>query len=672
MNGLTAALQAAQEGPSPVTTLSVLAAPRSTGWQRGGDPWQRVEAFPAGLAGWNGQSIAHDAAAGTSGVLRVFLSWLQGALASQYCPGGDSADPAAWTAPALTTVTTFTAAAGIFTPKPALLHENGRWHCFYALPDGNIDHRSSTNNGATWSAATAVYGGGDATGDLFASYLSATNLHVLQFATLGDVWRQRGASRLGHTGAWDLWPLHGSSAGWMPAGMVAVDGLTLRQIVWARSGSPPQHRLGSLACTLNAGGTLATRAAEAETLWLVSGEGAIKPFFHAVGAGLGGWLHSCHEDGRDHKYLCAGALNPATARIEEPAPLDTVELPLLPLERQVVPVQRDGETLLVGLGRVHRTLERVVEVSAAEEQLIAYRYRATRDGAGTLSLVVAPGTPLAAVEPGYGLWLTRSMSQGAQSGSVSLGVRILRVERRAAWVRLWGVDALGLLAQTVARRPVQFDGSVFTLQQAVQTLAEWAGVPVEWEVSLGAPAPAFQWHGGERALAALRRLLAGQDVVLRARVTVAGEAPALVISQPASVAGYAYGPAAHPLIERVLDEDLRQPRLAVAHGLAIRNDPGNGEEWTLRLATGASPGVRPMPVYMLNRNWGASELPALADASAAALARGLSGGFLESRPNLALEPNDLITVEGEDAHVVAVEERWERRRFIQRVELARA
>ena len=75
------------------------------------------------------------------------------------------------------------------------------------------------------------------------------------------------------------------------------------------------------------------------------------------------------------------------------------------------------------------------------------------------------------MEPGWGLWLARACTQGGDSGSVTLGLRVLRVERRNSFLRILAADALGLLDQTIARRPVQFDASCVTLAQAVEAPA---------------------------------------------------------------------------------------------------------------------------------------------------------------------------------------------------------
>ena len=462
MNGLTAGLTAAQESVSPRNELAVRAGPRATAWGRAGGAWQGVAAFPSALAGWHAQSIATDAVALPAGVLRAFLSWKQGALACQFVASADLGNAVVWGGNGLATVATFGATEGVDVARPALVAEGGRVHLYALLPDGNIYHWQSSDDGATWGSASTVYGGGDAVGDICACHFAGADVHLVHFSTSTGGLRLRGASRLA-SGAWNVWAAHADSAGWVAAGVLVTGALTATLLAWARTAGPYAHHLGALGCTVTAAGALAARDALVETAWLVSGDTAIRPAHHAVGGGLGGWLHTCQEQSAGRAYLCVGAVDASPCRIEEPMPVTAQALGTAPLERHFAPVEIGAQTLLVGLTAVYSSAhgpgsEEDVEVDG--DSVIAYRHVVQAGAGGTLELVAAPASPLADAEIGWALWLTRRCTKGNDTGEVTLGYRILRVERRPDGVRIVAVDALGLLAATLARRPLQFAPTV--------------------------------------------------------------------------------------------------------------------------------------------------------------------------------------------------------------------
>ncbi len=668
MNGWTASLQAAQRGVSPVYSLDVQAAARSTGWQRGGGPWLARDAFPSGLAGWQSQSIAADAALGPAGVLRVFLSWWEGKLAVQQIPGAFLDQSATWSGAPVVIVANFTPAGTVAVRKPALVRAGGVWQLYYSLPDGNLYQRSSSD-GATWSAAATVYGGGDVTGDLFAAYLPQDGLHVVHFATQSDAVRLRGASRKG-AGGWSLWPLHGAALGWQPGGIAATGGRGVTLFAWARTTGPYAHHFAALPCTLNADGTLAARSAEPVRLWVVGGEGVVKPAAHGVGPGFGGWLHCCQEVSGGRAFACAGWIDPAALRLEEPAPLAADPLPAAPLERHAVALDAGMYALVVGLARVWLSVVDEGTLTGSGDDVIAYRCESLQNGEGRLDLRLRPGAALGFAHPGHGLWLTRRCTLGGDGGAATLGFRILRVERHAAQTRILAADALGQLAQSVARRPWQVQPDAFSPARAAELLCAWAGLGSVQTPALEGDAPLFQWQAGEEGLRALLRLLRAQAVTLRSRVSGAGERPLVEIAAPGTAPLYAYGAGAHPLIQRVQVEDARAPALAVAQGLLVPNLPAEGEEWALRAAAPLTPGVRPRPLVQQSPTLTGAALDALADGLAARMRRARPAGWIETQANLALEPHDVVLVEGEECHVLRVVERWERRRLVQRVELA--
>jgi hypothetical protein len=477
-----------------------------------------------------------------------------------------------------------------------------------------------------------------------------------------------------------VWPAHDDAAGWLPAGLVATGALTATQLMLMRGTAPYVQRSGRVGVTLSSGGALAARDAQVTILWSVSGDGALRPRAPAVGRALGGWLFTCQESGAARAYPCAGAYDPTAGTLEEPLVVETTPLPLSPRAGHFIPIDAGLESYLVSAGRVYRTVHRSEDGTVDGREILGYRLTRDWQQGGSLEIDLRPGAWMRACEPGDGLWLTRSCLQGdpPTGGSVTLAFRIVRVERHDARTRLVALDALALLAATVARRPLQLDPAVMTLAQAVDGLVGWAGLRCERTVTLNGALVPFQWQGGQSGLAALQQLLRREPVILRSLTAGVGEQPALWIGAPETEVTESFGsygtPASHPLIRRVETLDATAPRLAVVHGWALRNDPSNGEEWALEAvaATRArlSPSVRPLPVYHLNRNWGSDDVATVAEGMRTQLEAGLRHGWFEAQAHLALEPHDRVLVDGEAARVAAIQEVWRDGRLIQRVELA--
>ncbi len=591
-----------------------------------------------------------------------------GALACQFVAAAELGHASAWQGNALVTVASFTAAAGIESPRPALVAEGGRIHLYYLLPTGNIYHRQSSDGGATWGGATALYSGGDAEGDVSACHFAAANVHLVHFTVRTDVLRLRCASRLG-SGAWNVWSVHGDARGWVAAGVMATGARSATLLAWARTSGPYAHHLGVLHCSVTAAGALEACDASVETTWLVSGDTAIRPARHAVGRGLGGWLHSCQEQSAGRAYLCVGAIDADSGAPEEPMPVTATLLGTAPLERHFAPLDLGAQSLLVGLAAVfassHLVNGAADDVEVDGDAVIGYRYAVRAGEGGTLAMVVAPGSALAQARAGWLLWLTRRCTKGDDSGAVTLGFRVVRVERQPDGVRLVALDALGLLAATLARRPLQFAPEPFTLARAVERLAAWAGLGANCDDLSGA-APLMQWSGGEDGLRALRALLRAQPVGIRSRCS-AGERPTIIVGPRAATSLEAFGADGHPLVAHVRVEETRSPRLVVVHGVAVRGAPEEGEEWALAAAAAADPCVRAQPLYVLNRNLDGAAQLAEAEALRTAAAHATAAGWIDIQAHLALEPEDCATVEGDEVYVQQIVENWERRRLVQRV-----
>lgn len=664
MHNLTAALQTAQHSTSPHYGLTLFAEERNSAFGTGAGPWTAADAWPAGLtaAGWNAQSVAHDACAGNSGILRAFLNWNQGRLAVQWVPAAAFTAAAGWQDAPVVSVDTVTGTGGIHAPKPALTWDGTRLTLFYATPDGNLYARTSTDNGATWSAPATVYGGGDAFGPLFAAYSAASDITVLQFARLsGGAIVGRNASRHTAGGAWNQW---GDGGPGLPAGVVFAGATALALFTLDAATSPAYATtIAHQAATIDAAGHLVSRTA-LTAVWACAGNGAAAPASPAVGPGFGGAIFTCHDAAGDGAWFCYGAIDPATGRLEEPKPLDGGALPAAPLERHAVPVAYSTWTFVVALASVHRCALAESRLTLSDQEIVAYRYDASAGGPGLLELTLRRTPASALLDPGFALWLTRSCTQGADGGAATLGFRILRAEVAPESVTLLAADALGILDAMRARRPRLLRDPDHTRAAALDLLAAWAGLGCTLDAALSDPCPTFQWHGGESGLAALGRLLRGLPLRARARVDGAGATPAVHLSPPESVSAYAYGPGAHPIARRVAVADARTPALAVAHGLRARNSPAEGEAWALHALAPDAPNVRRRPLYALNRAWAGAELPARAAQAAPAAA---VCGWIDAQANVALEPWDRITVEGADFTVARIEERWTARRLMQRV-----
>lgn len=672
MFGLTESLQNAQRSRSPRYGVSVTAAPRSAGGLVGGGAWVAVEAMAQGLATWNSQSIAHDAAANELGVLRLFLSHFEGTLACQWC-SGDEGNPATWVDSSVTQITTFTPAVGVHTPKPALVYAEGVWHAFYLLPNGNIFHRSSADNGATWSSASALYAGGDAISDLFALYLPIDELLVVQFSTSSDAIRPRGAAGSPGDG-WEVWSAHDDARGWLPAGMVALGDDSVRQFYVAQSPNPVQHFMGTLDCTVAGDGALVERSEEASLLHYVAGASPIRPTLHAVGSGFGGVWMTQQARGATRTYLCGGAVlrNQASALSlpVEPKPIHVQPLAATPLERHNIALDRGDRTLLIGLGKVYRSQHETAVVS--DEQIVAYRYSVMRNGAGKVVLYLRRGSPLAATRPGDGLWLTRTCSKGEESGSVTLGFEVVRVDAGSDRVVIEAVDALGVLAGVRALHPKHVGAGLFARQGAAELICGWAGLGAEVElVDEDEDGAAWHWRAGESGLAALTRFLALDAVQLRSRVEQVGTLPYVCIAAHEGAEPYLYGDERHPIVKFARRFDRSDGTLIAVRGLAIRNSPADGEDWALEVANeeALSPGRRPSVLALEDRSLVSSELALAAEALAQRAQGGSGRATLSAQANLALEVDDIIEANGKSWRVEALIETWDRGRCLQHVEL---
>ena len=204
-----------------------------------------------------------------------------------------------------------------------------------------------------------------------------------------------------------------------------------------------------------------------------------------------------------------------------------------------------------------------------------------------------------------------------------------------------------------------------TVAGAVERLAAWAGIGATCS-DLSGNAPLMQWSGGEDGLHALSVLLRAQPVGIGSRCAV-GEQPTVRVAARATSATAAFGAGAHPLVANVRVADARGPRLVVVHGLAVRGDPAEGEEWALAAESNGNPCVRPRPYYVLNRNLDSAAQAAEASALLAKMAHAEPAGWITLQAHLALECEDCITVEGETVYVQRIVEEWERRRLVQQV-----
>lgn len=671
MYGLTNSLKYAQRAQSPIYKVSVTAAPRSAGGLAGGTAWEEIAAFPAGLAAWNGQSIAHDDAACDDGVLRLFLSHFEGKLASQWCNGNEVLS-ATWTDPSVTTIATFSTAPGINTPKPALLHVDGVWHAFYLLPTGNIFHRTSDDNGASWSSAAALYAGGDGTGDLFALYLPAPELFVLQFSTLSDAIRPRGLAGNADDG-WQVWDTHSDDRGWLPAGMINLGEGVVRHFFLANAHSPVRTFFGTLDCTVASDGTLAARSTDATLLHYVAGASPVSPGTHAVGSGFGGVWLTQQVGGATRSYLCGGAVLrneiEASSLPVEAMPVHVQPLGVAPIERHTIPMDRGDRTLLIGLARVYRSVHETTLLSDAE--IVEYRYRVGREGAGRIAMTLRRDSSLSVVRPGDGLWLQRTCTKGVESGSVPLGYEVTRVEVGTDRVVIEAVNALEMLALTRALQPFHLAATLFTRQAAVELICARAGIGASVTMGEGV-APDWHWRAGESGISALARLLMLDTVQVRSRVQTTGGLPYLHISGGKEEELYLYGEEGHPVSHFAELFGRGDSVLAAVRGPAVPNSPADGEDWALATSSlPLAPSQRHDLLTWEDRSIGWQAMAGVAAVMAARETNGAGRATMTTAANLALEVQDRIEVKGATWRVDAIIEAWDRGRCVQHVEISR-
>jgi len=675
MYGLTNDLEDAQHALSPTYSVTATVGALAPGGGAQGEPWLPISAFPTGLAGWTAQGIAHDAVAndtpGNEGIMRLFLSHHDGKVACQWCPGIDDTS-ATFTAPSLTTIATFSGTVGIFSPKPALVQEGGRWHAYYLLPDGVIYHRVSTNNGATWSAASTVYSGDPVGGDLYALHLPADDLHLVQFSTSTDAVRMRGAARAG-SGAWQVWTPHASASGWVPAGMAAIGGNQVRQFCIAWTPPPRRTHLGSVDCTVDPTGALTSRSTAVDFLHLVEGEAPVRPLRIAAGRCFGGVWYTAHYKGATRAYLVAGRIDQVEAAhsslLGECLPVSVTPLPAVPYETQTIPMDRGDRSLLMGLATVYRSTHRTLNASTAGEGVISYRHKVARNRGGRVEVVLRRQSALAALLPGDLLWLTRACRKGELQGEVTLGFVVQRVELSAERMGIEAVDALGSLTESLT--PFTIEAGKIDDTHALRALCAWGGVESDVEMAAAGDAPAFYWRAGERGSEALLRYLRRLPVCVRSRVAAVGAYPLLRIDDDAPVPLYGFGAGAHPLISDTTIADALSTQTVAVRGVAVRNQPEDGEDWALASHIAQrTPGQKGLILALEDRNL---EPPEIADIAHALAERGaaLPVRRIAAQANLALEVHDHVTVQGETLVVDTILESWEEGRLIQHVELCR-
>lgn len=668
MYGLTNELAAAQISASPNWSVAVTTSAIAPDGGAQGEAWQIIDALPAGLSTWDMQGIAHDTAASANGLMRLFLSHADGLLACQWCAGADD-QSATFTAAAIIPIAAFTPTAGIHAPKPALVQEGGRWHAYYLLPDGCIYHRLSSNQGDTWSVASTVYGGGDAVGDLFAIHLPEEDMHVLQFARLDGVARMKGAARTGN-GAWTVWVDHAASLGWLPAGMATLGSGQVRQFWHVTTAPPRSHHFGYIDCTAGTGGALVSVSAEVALLHTVAGESPIHPALHAAGRALGGVWYTAQLRGARRTYATAGRIHADSAAVAlgEALPVHLTPLPASPLERHNIPVERGDHSLLVGLATVCRSAHRNFTATSSASDIIAYRSSVRRNQGEAVEVSVRCGAALAETRPDDVLWLTRTCRKGTHQGSVTLGYVVTRVEASTDRVRLHAVDALGMLGESLT--PLSIPADAIDDTQALQAICAWAGVRADVALAMSTSAPAFGWRAGERGLTALLRYLRRLDVRVRSRVNGAGVYPNIRIDNDAQSVAYTYGNDAHPLIKYTRTSDARARELVAVRGVAVRNQPEEGEDWALASVHAAQlPGRKGAIVTFEDRTLAGADIADIAHALAHRLDRAVTCEIV-TQANLALEVHDWVVVQGETFVVEAIVETWEERRCIQHVELS--
>lgn len=673
MRPISAALAAVQQVRAPQARVQVTVSPRgqnpalpALAWQELVENTGQTDFRPTTAVGRSDGSLLKIVAAATT-ITRTIIA--------------DPTDPAAWTAATPVTLRSHSALAVAALRVPG----STTIRLFFIYTNNNIYSIHSNNDGGTWTTPVAVYTGGDAAGDLVVSYLDdgviADGPWFVGFSAYdagSGVYHPRFGMQTG--GVWTFTPY---SSGWRAAGIdaYAPPSAALRVLVFRQSGQGAS-RLRML--ELDAGAY-----ANPQDLDQTQGGrfGVILGFYRfsqvPEAACMAGVVCEAAE-GYGSYVGVSGLFTRMDAATHSAADDRQVDEPLIfpaivhPRDQAALCVAAAGDDLyLVGDTVVYRGARQ--PASAATLVPIRYRYDDHQ-----MDIEFAADAEIDhPIQVGQVLTVTRTLAWDGQSGSESIAVWVVRVERGLARLRVLAVDGVGYLGLMRCRRPaILNDGSATGLAQVMRRLAARAGLPLAVDDSTLETAPVLPLtvQPNESLRGAAHRVTAQTSAFLVPRND--GAFGVTLIRPPYSDRSghyqdtpHAYGvaPSCQPLIDAVAVSDAR--RLAFSYVLgAYSTDPEDGA--ALAMAAGpVLPNTRPLSYSLTNMRYNTWARVALAAAAEAARQHALPiSAEIDAVANLALEVMDVVEVTepalgwtARRLRVRRIAETWERGRLLQHI-----
>ena len=593
----------------------------------------------------------------------------------------DPTTAAGWSGAARTTVRAHGA-----TDVAALREPPGRGttiRLFYVhSDDGKVYFVESADDGASWSSPTTVYSGGDAALDLVVAYIDDPAVDdgpwFVGFSTYNGGTGEYTA-RFGYDSGG--WTTHALAVGWRAAGIDAyapaagmlTDGAH-RVYVFRQQGMGTsrlrtyEHRRGSFSQPQDIDQTQAGLF------------GVILAFYRFCQLpAAGGLLGVAGEaaSGRGAYLGVTGVFHTDDPLVDEPimfpdiATTDSAAYACL--------AEADGDLYLVGDTVVYRGAAQ----PATDATLIpvAYTYD---DHEFVLEFAAGSGCPLGALRVGQVVAVTRTLRWEELAGSATLRAYLVRVEHGTARVRVWAVDAVGLLGIARCRRPAVInDGSVDNCAQVMRRLCARFGVAVAADDPDLETAPVLPMtiQPSESLLGAAYRVTSQTTVYLVPAND--GAFGVTLINPPHSASGhyddtphvYGESPSEQPIAAATAVSDYR--RLAFSYVLGTYStDPVDGA--ALGMAAGpVVAATRPLSYSLTNTRYNSFTRVEQAAAAEAARQHTLPvEAIVEANANLALELYDVVAVtvpalgwSAQHFRVRRVVERWDAGRLTQTLHL---
>lgn len=285
--------------------------------------------------------------------------------------------------------------------------------------------------------------------------------------------------------------------------------------------------------------------------------------------------------------------------------------------------------------------------------------------------------PLADIQPGDYIHVTRTLSLPTASASDTLIFRAMRIETHGTRTLVIAYDRLGELAYRRARKSnALIAADAADNLAAITALLHRAGMTTPWGITPTVEhiPPVFTWMIGESALSALLRYTGYGNVELRSHHhTGTSQHDMITVINLSDMTDYTYGDD-HDYIDYVAIEDGRDPRAATIIGkqTASLSDGRVLEHRSL-------PRLNTLPHSTqaeLSHQFTATEAEQRADALISHMRAFRTDAILTTTPNLVQEVGDLVSVfVGEDEfsyYVLAIEETYDRGRLTQKLTLSEA